>query len=656
MGLALYAYNLATGASTDYSTRVSDLTISTVAPGGFGDLACTIDGIDPREVPQELTVFCNVAVMDPNTPNTPTGAVFLGRWDEPGLALNDQQAGLVLHAMGAATCLKDDPDDVSYLTKTAQFIMGQELSRRANYLLLDQDTSQILPDAPSTTFSPAYNGQTIEDELNDLSQGLGDYQWCVWDHPTHKDACGFPTWQLYWHQRDTSTVTYTAHLEDIESWDVRPAVEYSFNVVTLTYRDATSRQPASVTVKDSRLNANGSQGNAPFPWRRLRQQMNETLLSSTQATAIANALLGLYSDGNYKISVTLSRLRDANNNPIPLYAARADGNLFLPDLSGAFGHPLATTATSDAATANLFYITETQYSESSGQTPTLELTLNSYQDSAAYQFARLQYKAAQQAKSGKVGVVVQGSGAQEKGYVSHIWSNATSGGNEGTNINYKTVFSARPLSVSFDTSGLSQAGYSGSPLSGNFSQFGCDVYVNTNASGGGYFHCYYTTSGNCFVGLDPDAEVFDWHCDRCEQLAVAAHGCEGCAKCHEHAVHRGLSLHEHVYVDTSRGADPGHAAMAVLCPRRCGYSESWNTALTAEDEDPTAPGNWQERADHARLIRAVMAHPAIGLRRHGDLAPAADAPPPKQGYARRVSPSAAPQQRARKEDDPAPTS
>lgn len=491
-GLALYAYNLATAARTEYAESLMDLSFSTTSMGGWGDLKATLMVNDPRNVPSELTLFSNVAVIDPSGPsyNTATGSVWQGRWDEPGIAL-DQTNGpeYSLSALGAADVLKDEPSDASYVNTTAQTVIGTEIANRSAYLVLDQDTSQILPDNPTAQFNPSFNGKTLQDMLNELCPLLGDYVWAVWDHPKNKDTAGFPTWQLYWHVRDASTIAYTGYYENEDSYNVRPAVEYSYNAVKILYRDATTNAPSSVTVTDSRLAANKSQGSAPFPYRLLRKDLSGYKLTATEASSIANALLSQYQNGGFKITVVLTTLLDANGNPIPLWACRADRNIFLPQLAP-IGQQLATSPTKNT---NLFYITETRYDESAGSTPQLTLTCDSFYDTASFQIARLQYAQDQVAANGKWQEVVRASGSQISGSWGVQWGgSAVTTDTYSSTVNYGQTLSNIPTSITITVSSSTNAK---TPSVDQRTLTGFRVSVQPNANGAGNSVGTFTTVG-----------------------------------------------------------------------------------------------------------------------------------------------------------------
>lgn len=214
-GLALWAYTPATNAYPllvgEYGEQIEGLEVTTVAPGGFGDLACVLKLHDARQPRPELGLFSRVCLRD--GPFT----VFSGEWSDPALVL-DGAAGeyLLLSALGGGVALRDDPDDSSYASATsAQGIIAAEFAKRSAFLALDADQSAVLPSAPANTFTPVYDGYTLEEILHDLMGALGDSIWTVYDHPSNTDQAGFPTWQLRAHPRDTTTTTYLAYGEDI---------------------------------------------------------------------------------------------------------------------------------------------------------------------------------------------------------------------------------------------------------------------------------------------------------------------------------------------------------------------------------------------------------------------------------------------------------
>src|SRR6185437_4648952 len=149
---ALYSYAL-TGGKTfhEIGKQITEITMTTIAPGGYGDLKVRWLVKDRRIVPQDLAIFNRVALMEGKLP------IWLGRWDEPAVVL-DTQLGDVYEAsaMGASACLQDDPEDASYTTQTALQILTDQFQGatlgRANFLPVDSDLSLLLPDNPAATY------------------------------------------------------------------------------------------------------------------------------------------------------------------------------------------------------------------------------------------------------------------------------------------------------------------------------------------------------------------------------------------------------------------------------------------------------------------------------------------------------------------------
>jgi hypothetical protein len=393
-GLALWAYtppsSLFPLISVDYGRDIEALEFSTVAPGGYGDLACIIRSSDPRIPRPELAPFSKIALMDGPF------ACFLGEWSDPAHVM-DGPHGEYLHVLGlgGGVALRDDPDDSAYTTQTAQAIIAAEFTKRAAYLALDADQSLVLPSAPVTAFSPIFDGYDLEQICHDLAFDLGDYAWTVYGHPINKDAAGYPTCQLAMHPRDTATTAYVALGEDIVSWRVTPSTQRAYNVVQVAYVDP-SAGPGVVTVTDARLNGDGSQGAAPFRRRKLRRSLGRVPLTSGQATTIANAWLTAYQNLTNKVEVELRSIKDVNGLGIPLSHVRADGNLFVPELA-VRGQTLSS---GPVPGVNQFYIVETIYREELDGTISLRLLLDNYSDQAGATLAQLKlsYEAALRAR------------------------------------------------------------------------------------------------------------------------------------------------------------------------------------------------------------------------------------------------------------------
>ena len=489
-GIALYAYTPPSEAYPlivgEYGAQVEALEFSTVAPGGFGDLTCALKLADPRLPRPELALFSRVCLRDG------LFTAFAGEWSDPALVM-DAHAGeyIWLTALGAGAALRDDPDDAAYATPTtAQAIIAAEFARRAAWLPLDQDQSAVLPDQPAATFTPVYDGFNLEEILHDLTGALGDYTWTVYDHPLRRDAAGFPTWRLAAHQRDVATTSYIATGDDIVRWRVAPSSERAYNVVQVAYVDAQSG-PGSVTVSDARLSGDGSQGAAPFRRRKLRRSLGRLPLTQAQATAIAQAWLAAFSQPSNKVEMELRRIRDANGALLPLCQARADANLYTPELA-VRGQSLPG---GPVPAVNQFWIAETHYRETSAGDMTLTLQLDNYADRAEGLLARL--RIAEDARLRQRGVyrITQSPGAQQTGFISLRAPSVAAGQQIGASVNFVPTLAKTPTGLNFSV--ISSANVSGGPsvTADTLTPYGCEVTVTAAAAGAVAWSGTWTTVG-----------------------------------------------------------------------------------------------------------------------------------------------------------------
>lgn len=490
-GLALWAYTPPDGprplAIAEYGEQVEALEFTTVAPGGFGDLSCVLRLPDTRLPRPELGMFGRVCLRDG------LFTAFSGEWSDPALVLDGGPQGeyLLLSALGGGVALRDDPDDAAYNSATtAQAIIANEFARRAAYLPLDQDMSAVLPDAPVATFTPVYDGATLEEILHDLMGALGDYVWTVYDAPRHTDAAGFPLWQLRAHPRDTATTHYMALGGDVASWRILPSTQRAYNVVQVAFVDPVSG-PGSVTVSDPRLLGSGAQGTAPFRRRKLRRNLGLLPLTAAQATAIANVWLASYRDPTNKVEITLRAVRDATGQEIPLSAVRADANLYVPELA-VRGQRLST---GPAPGINQFWIAETEYRERASGETRLALQLDNYADRGAALVARLQL--ADEARQRRRGVYrpVQTPGAQQVGYISIRMAGATAGQVIGTGVSFVPVLSNTPTGLTFTQIARTNVSSEPSVTPGTMTPYGCEVTVTAAANGTVVWTGKYTTVG-----------------------------------------------------------------------------------------------------------------------------------------------------------------
>jgi len=459
--LGLWAY---TPPSNAYPLIVSELgelvdalEFTTVAPGGFGDLAAVVKLPDARIPRPELAIFSKVCLRDGPT------TCFAGEWSDPALIL-DQTHGeyVLLSALGGGVALRDDPDDSSYTAQTAQSIIAAEFTRRSAYLAVDPDQSAILPPpgAPTATFSPLYDGFNLEEILHDLCFALGDYTWTVYEHPAHLDPAGYPTLQVQAHARDTTTTHYLATGDDI------------------------------VGVSDTRLNGDGSQGNAPFRRRKLRRSLGRAPLTAAQATTIAQAWLSAYQNVSNKVEVTLRRLRDTNGAAIPLTSARADRNLFTPELA-VRGQTLSS---GPVPAVNQFYIVETRYRETQAGEVELTLTLDNYADQAGATLAQLKlsYDAALRARG--VYRAVASPGAPVVGPCGAALSNQSAGATVKIAVSFPQQLARAPTAISL--AATSSSNVSGSASATALTQMGFVLQWTVAANGASTWLGSYQTVGN----------------------------------------------------------------------------------------------------------------------------------------------------------------
>ena len=488
--LGLWAYTPPSNAYplivSELGELVDSLEFTTVAPGGFGDLAAVVKLPDARIPRPELSIFSKVCLRDGLT------TCFSGEWSDPALVLDGRSGEYVLlSALGGGVALRDDPDDSAYTSQTAQSIISSEFTKRANYLALDADQSAILPgpNAPAATFSPLYDGFNLEEILHDLCFALGDYTWTVYEHPTHTDPAGFPTLQVRAHPRDTTTTHYTATGADIVSWRVTPSTQRAYNVVQVAYVDVTGG-PGVVTVSDPRLSGSGAQNNAPFRRRKLRRSLGRAPLTSAQATTIAQAWLAAYQNVTNKVEVTLRAIHDANGQPVPLQQVRADRNLYVPELA-VRGIQLSSGPVSGV---NQFYIVETIYREMQAGDVELTLHLDNYADAAGSTLAQLKlsYDAALRARG--VYRAVASPGAPVVGPCGASLSNQSAGAVVQIAVAFPQALSKAPTSITLTPTTSSNVSGSASAIS--LSQTGFTLQWTVAAAGASTWLGSYQTVGN----------------------------------------------------------------------------------------------------------------------------------------------------------------
>jgi len=592
-GLAIYCYTMPASGTPfvrEYNQEIMSLRFTTVDPGGYGDFSAILQLQDGRLPRPELAMFSRVVIMAGMT------CVFLGEITDPALGLNTGNGSYVqITGLGIGNALRDDPQSLAYSNQTAKQIIVDQLTRRAAYLPIDQDTSGM-GYISGATFAPVYDSRTMEEVIADALTLAGDYSWGVWAHPRNKDQAGFPTGYLVINGRDTTDTTYQASIQeqDITEFTITPSSQRAYNVIEIGYNAGNSGY-GRATYTDSRLNADGSQGSAPFRRRKFVRDLSTiTTVDATTAQSIASTYGAEFQNPTNKVAMTLAAARDPYGNRIPLWSVLAqNANIYVPELA-VRGQQLATKAT---AGVNQFHILQTTYTESQSGSQ-LALQCDNFVDTANLHIARLQNESDLKARGGKISAQFQIQGAAETGRCGVEWSAATTGNPIGTTVNFRTIMVQAPTSITLSADATGNYNAS-SPSVSNIDVHGFHFFVTCNFTGGnqwGQWHGQYQTNGNTIRALDEAAGTLDWHCDRCD------------------TVHIGLAIKEHIRarVHPVAGNVPGHTALAIDCPR-CGMTECFNTNLTQEDEDQQRPGNYLHRATQARLIRRLMRHPQVGL-------------------------------------------
>ena len=588
-GLSVWCYTPPGGtfygaSQVDYSRAVESLKFSTISPGGFGQLSCTIKVSDSREQRPELALFSRIAVMAQGE-NGPY-AVFIGEISDPEISFDGINGeSWNIQALGIGNCLRDDPSNFSYVTQTAKQIVVAQIGyiNRPHFLPISQDTTQIFPDNPSATYSPSYQGYSIQDIIGDVCTVTGDYAWGVWAHETQVDSYGFPLGQLVIHLRNTTTTNYEAYLTDIQSWKVSPTAERAYNVIAVGYNDPNNGNYNVQVYNDPRLAANGTQQTAPFRRRRFMQDFSGVqTINQTQATKIANTFGAEMQNVQNKVQVVLRNCRNSNGQPIPLWTVTADGNISIPGLV----QRALLLSTSAQAAVNQFYIISAEYSEDSSGAQTLTLQCDNWFDYAQKRIARLQMKAYNQLSNGTVQSPIISSGSVDSGRCGGFQSNAAASGSQGAAFSYHGICTNAPTSVNLSNVASVNAS---SPAVTSITTYGAQVVWVATGAGATNYVAEWTTVGNCLLAVDLDGGTFDHHCDKCDTVRTA------------------LPILEHIRVSAPHGSDaPGLHALSVDCPT-CGTVESFNTALTADDEI-VSEKNYTRRAEMAALIRKMQSH------------------------------------------------
>lgn len=587
-GLSVYLWAQSPSAGpqvSEISEYLTNLTFSSLAPGGFGTFAAQVGKSVARVLLQQYSVFGRVAVMAGPT------CVWLGELITPGYEFSDTgDEYYVLNALGIGNCLRDDPNTWTYSGKTPQFV-GQDILAQHVVVthelnaLISTDNSQIFPDNPPATVNVVYDERTMEEILQDQAILAGDYDWGVEADPVQKDAAGFPLGRVYVRKRNLSSLDYTALIaqRDLVSAAFTPTADRAYNHIQIDYTNGTGGL-AKYRATDSRLAANLSQGTAPFRYRKfLRDLSGSTLVNAAMAQTIATTYLGLFENVSYQGQASVRALRDSNGNAIPLYQVKAGYNLYIPELAVR----AAALPTTPVQNSNLFWITQATYRENPNEGAQVEFQLGYHPDTYDVILARLTMAQDAQSRSGKITNIVQKLGAALQGFYGFSFSNASLGGNVGVGVTWQALASQSPTSVSL--SPASTTNVSGLAAS-SLTAIGCHIGGTATGAGAGSAIGTYLTAGNCLRQVNAETGRFAHHCDGCD------------------TVHTDRSLEEHLRIGRWHGDAPGLVALSVDCPTPgCGRSESYHTGLTAYDEQGGSEPGYTLRAEQARLIRAAMA-------------------------------------------------
>jgi hypothetical protein len=572
-GLAIWCYTLSPSVyKVNYTEAVESLRFTTLSPGGFGDLSCTISVPNARVPRPELALFSRIVVM------SGVDCIWLGEISDSPSEVTDAHEVYSIKALGIGNGLRDDPITTTYLNKTALQIITDQFTgyNRPNFLTVDQDLSAVFPDNPAATSSPAYNTRHMEDVVNDVIAWTGDYAWGVWPHPRNKDNAMYPTGQLQIHVRDKSTTHYkaTVAMGDVR-YKIQPSGDRAYNVVEIGYNDSSQSTPVGVaTYTDPRLNVNFSQGTAPFRRRKYgRDLSNTSTVTLAQAQIIANTYGLQFRDITNKVELTVRNCYDGNGAPVELWKLFADRNFFVPDLA-IRGQSISS---SPVPGTNQFYIVSATYSETLTDM-FVTLQCDNYVDDAAIQIARLTLALDAQRRSSSTSGIVQSTGASEKGACGGEQPHPTAGDLITFMSAYKTVMKNVPTSITLtQVAALNVTG--GSLNTSNITVYGFVVGWNATASSNSFWYGSYQTNGNCILAVDEVNETFDHHCDGCQKVTYG----NPMSKLVHSVVHE-------------------QDCITYTCSS-CGASECFNTQLTEEDEGDHHRG---QQARHIRRVQDVL--------------------------------------------------
>jgi hypothetical protein len=570
----------------EVGSMLDNLTLSTISPGGFGTLTALLRVRSAKVQRPQFGMFARIAVMDGLTP------VWLGELLNPAYGISQSDGEYIkLSALGLGNGLRDNPNSWTFTSQTAQqiaqFMLTQHTSTtKALTGILSTDATQLFPDNPVNPITQVYMGRTMEEVLADAALLVGDYNWGVEADPIQKDFAGFPLGRVFARARALASVDYMAKLtaNDIYTAEFTPTADRAYNQIEVDYNNGTTGVGVAKAT-DTRLNADLSQGLAPWRFRKYLRDLSGTgTVNGTIAQSVANTQLGLFQNPTYTGTATLRGIRDSNGARMPLWQAQAGRNLYVPEMA-IQGAQLPTAPTQNV---NLFWITQATYREDSTGNQQMDLNLGYLPDSADVQVARLQMAADALNRGSQVASVVQALGAPMRGQYAIGFSGGIAGQNTGSAVEFPALAYQAPTSLTLTSTSSSNLGAVGVT---DLTAVGAYLFATISANGAGFSRGTYKTNGNCLLAVDAESGRFAHHCDECD-----------------HA-HHDLAVDEesgHVVVHRSAG----HVGLTVICPRCAGRTmEAFHCGLTERDE----AGPYAHRAQQARLIRALMAAHGMAL-------------------------------------------
>lgn len=180
------------------------------------------------------------------------------------------------------------------------------------------------------------------------------------------------------------------------------------------------------------------------------------------------------------------------------------------------------------------------------------------------------------------------SGHQETGTCGGIYTAAGAGTYNGWVVNFKTIMTNNPTSISI--SNITVSNVAGVSFD-YYSTVGFSIIVNSTAAGFTKYYVNYTTVGNCLLAVDSVARTVDHHCEQCGHVSTAT------------------PMSNVSIID-----DGVMFGMHYVCPS-CGVAEHFNPRLTPADElDTTPQGSGQyssTRGEQSKLIRQLQS--ALGM-------------------------------------------